>query len=150
MSYHAYHLQSLAHKAVARAFITGKLIRKPCELCGDVAQAHHDSYYPDRWLDVRWLCSKHHRLWHSQNQPEWPSIFEFHPSDSLSIRRSRRRPRIWFRKQIGRWYVQIGKTQICLGPDEAEAQKKYQAMCSIETPGRAEIVQRYEGKPSKN
>src|SRR5690349_9971798 len=51
-----------------------------CEQCGaEPAQAHHDSYYPDRWLDVRWLCPNHHLEWHRENEPEWPSIFEFHP-----------------------------------------------------------------------
>lgn len=37
----------------------GKLVRKPCEVCGDSkSQAHHDDYSkPD---DIRWLCHMHH------------------------------------------------------------------------------------------
>lgn len=48
-----------AHCLVARAIRSGKLIRQPCEVCGEKAQAHHDDY--SKPLDVRWLCFKHHR-----------------------------------------------------------------------------------------
>lgn len=49
-----------AHKRVAYAVKVGKLVRKPCEVCGDPkVQAHHEDYaYP---LDVQWYCQKHHR-----------------------------------------------------------------------------------------
>jgi len=36
--------------------------RKPCEVCGEKAEAHHDDY--NKPLEVRWLCRKHHREWH--------------------------------------------------------------------------------------
>lgn len=36
--------------------------RKPCEVCGAKAEAHHDDY--NKPLEVRWLCFKHHREWH--------------------------------------------------------------------------------------
>jgi len=37
----------------------GRLIKQPCEVCGEKkAQAHHDDY--SKPLDVRWLCRKHH------------------------------------------------------------------------------------------
>lgn len=36
--------------------------RKPCEICGEKAEAHHDDY--NKPLEVRWLCFKHHREWH--------------------------------------------------------------------------------------
>lgn len=43
-----------------------KLERKPCEVCGESnSQAHHNDY--DKPLNVRWLCSKHHREWHKEH-----------------------------------------------------------------------------------
>ncbi|WP_149499221.1 FAD dependent oxidoreductase family protein [Roseiconus lacunae] len=36
-----------------------------------------------------------------------------------------RRPKPFFRKQTRSWYVQLGKRQISLGPDEENAWKKY-------------------------
>lgn len=43
----------------------GKILRKPCELCGKKAEAHHDNYYKP--LEVRWFCFKHHRKHHKEN-----------------------------------------------------------------------------------
>lgn len=44
---------------------SGKLIKKSCEVCGNVkSQAHHSDY--SKPLDVRWLCFKHHRETHGQ------------------------------------------------------------------------------------
>lgn len=41
-----------------------KLIRQPCEICGETkVHAHHDDY--SKPLDVRWLCVKHHTLHHN-------------------------------------------------------------------------------------
>lgn len=54
-----------AHVAVGNAVKSGRLVRQPCEKCGDVeAQAHHDDY--SKPLDVRWLCFTHHREHHGQ------------------------------------------------------------------------------------
>jgi len=52
------------HKAIKR----GELKREPCERCGKVAQAHHDSYKRAWWLFVRWLCQEHHKEWHRLNK----------------------------------------------------------------------------------
>lgn len=51
----------------ARKIKQGELIRQPCEVCNtDVdVQAHHDDYMKP--LDVRWLCRKHHREHHKNN-----------------------------------------------------------------------------------
>lgn len=46
--------------------LTGRIKKMPCEVCGhEKSDAHHDDY--SRPLDVRWLCRKHHRLWHVEN-----------------------------------------------------------------------------------
>jgi hypothetical protein len=52
---------------VSWAIATLKLIPAPCETCGKKAEAHHDDY--SKPLEVRWLCRKHHRMWHANNFP---------------------------------------------------------------------------------
>ena len=48
-----------ANVAVSNAIRDRRLIRQPCEVCGNPkAQAHHEDY--GRPLDVMWLCRKHH------------------------------------------------------------------------------------------
>lgn len=42
----------------------GLLTPKPCEVCGEAAQMHHDDY--DRPLKVRWLCRPHHLMFHME------------------------------------------------------------------------------------
>ena len=59
-----------AQVACGNAIRDGRLIRQPCEICGAVAQAHHDDY--SKPLDVRWLCSEHHAEWHKHNTPLCP------------------------------------------------------------------------------
>jgi len=64
-------LKRSAHVLVGNAIRAGKLIRKPCEVCGsESAQAHHDDY--SKPLDVRWLCTIHHAEWHKHNTPLCP------------------------------------------------------------------------------
>lgn len=59
---------------VNNIIVSGKLMRQPCQVCGEVkAQAHHDSYAKECWLDVRWLCRKHHMAWHRVFLPELSS-----------------------------------------------------------------------------
>jgi hypothetical protein len=49
-----------ARLAVGYALKSGKLVKKPCEVCGSLlSEAHHPDY--SKPLDVRWLCIKHHR-----------------------------------------------------------------------------------------
>lgn len=51
-----------AREAVRNAVRTGRLVRQPCEVCGDPkAQAHHHlGYEREHRLHVRWLCHAHH------------------------------------------------------------------------------------------
>lgn len=54
-----------AQRKASNAIRDGRLKRLPCEVCGNVkSEAHHDDYR--RYLDVRWLCFKHHREAHNQ------------------------------------------------------------------------------------
>lgn len=51
------------HIQVGNAIKYGKLVPLPCEVCGNKeVQGHHPDYAKP--LDVMWLCSEHHALWH--------------------------------------------------------------------------------------
>jgi hypothetical protein len=52
-----------AQWAVSNAIRDGRLIRQPCLICGDKAEAHHPDY--DAPLDVVWLCTLHHKQAHA-------------------------------------------------------------------------------------
>ena len=64
-------IKRAAHVMVGNAIRDGRLIRQPCEVCGEFAQAHHDDY--SKPLEVRWLCTTHHAEWHKHNTPLCPS-----------------------------------------------------------------------------
>jgi hypothetical protein len=51
-----------AQAKVFRALLSGKLIKQPCFICDEKAEAHHPDY--SRPLDVIWLCPSHHREAH--------------------------------------------------------------------------------------
>ena len=54
-----------ARKKVYEAIQSGRLVRKPCTICGSPnTQAHHEDY--NKPLEVIWLCPKHHREAHNQ------------------------------------------------------------------------------------
>lgn len=54
-----YQKKKRVHHIVEYAIRSGRLIRKPCEICGsEPSEAHHDDY--DKPLEVRWLCRSHH------------------------------------------------------------------------------------------
>jgi hypothetical protein len=54
-----------ANNQVTNAIRNGKLVRKPCEVCGSSkSQAHHPDYRKP--LYVKWLCFRHHRELHGQ------------------------------------------------------------------------------------
>lgn len=57
--------QARAWDAVSNALKDGRLMRAPCEVCGDPeSQGHHDDY--SKPLEVRWLCATHHRHEHGR------------------------------------------------------------------------------------
>jgi hypothetical protein len=61
----------LARRAMAQAIKRGVLVRQPCEVCGDPkSQGHHWSYAREHWLDVKWLCRKHHAAEHARLRRE--------------------------------------------------------------------------------
>jgi len=57
-------LQRSCNGKVFRALKNGKLVKKPCEVCGAInrIEAHHEDY--SKPLEVRWLCMKHHKMEH--------------------------------------------------------------------------------------
>jgi len=62
-----------ARQAVSNAIRDGRLVRQPCDVCGDEnAQAHHDDY--NRSLDVVWLCRKHHLERHGKQAYVEPEL----------------------------------------------------------------------------
>lgn len=52
-----------AHLKVKNAIDSGWLTRKPCEICGEKADAHHDDY--SKPFDIKWLCALHHHRLHA-------------------------------------------------------------------------------------
>ncbi len=54
-----------ARKKTSSAIRDNKIIRNPCEICGDKkSEAHHLDYR--RPFLISWLCFKHHRKLHGQ------------------------------------------------------------------------------------
>ncbi|MBN1600781.1 MAG: hypothetical protein JW915_04185 [Chitinispirillaceae bacterium] len=57
-----------AHNVVKWAIKSGKIIRPTiCQCCGEYSdrlEAHHHSYQPEYWLDVKFLCVSCHRQLH--------------------------------------------------------------------------------------
>lgn len=63
-----YPLKYKARTEAHNAITLGKLVKRPCEVCGNPeTDAHHDDYLKP--LSVRWLCRKHHAQWHAKNGP---------------------------------------------------------------------------------
>ena len=61
------HARHLARSRANVAQKSGRLKPRPCEVCGKAeVEKHHDDY--DKPFEVRWLCRKHHRQLHQENQ----------------------------------------------------------------------------------
>lgn len=54
--------KKIAYGKMTYAIQSGKLVRQPCQECGDtkVDGHHHNGYSKEHWYDVQWLCRKHH------------------------------------------------------------------------------------------
>jgi hypothetical protein len=61
-------------RAYLREYIKrGKIVRKPCEVCGELkSEPHHADY--DKPLEVIWLCRKHHLELHKKENNEAKKI----------------------------------------------------------------------------
>lgn len=59
--------QVIAQNRLNYAIRKGRVVRLPCEVCGtdDRVHAHHKSYKPEDWYNVRWLCYVCHKLEHT-------------------------------------------------------------------------------------
>jgi len=83
---HDTRVRNITQKAIGR----GKLIRQPCENCGQNVgepgikriEAHHDDY--NKPLQVRWLCAACHKAWHAANIAVLRSV-ELPPMDHGQI-----------------------------------------------------------------
>lgn len=86
-------LKHAAKVSVMIAVRSGRLARKPCEVCGEFpSQAHHDDY--SKPLDVLWLCTVHHGERHrllnrKVAADQWPS----HWPEALRVREFPELPR---------------------------------------------------------
>jgi len=61
------HIKRAAHIITGNAVRNGKLIKQPCEICGELkVEGHHDDY--EKPLEVRWLCISHHAEHHRQER----------------------------------------------------------------------------------
>lgn len=69
-------LQRYLVSARARGAIKrGKLVRRPCEECGNPkSHGHHEDY--SKPFEVRWLCARHHRWVHMRAQSDKFEVFK--------------------------------------------------------------------------
>lgn len=66
-------IKRAAHILVGNHLRDGKIIKEPCEVCGELeVDAHHDDY--EKPFEVRWLCKKHHAEHHKQEREKLRGI----------------------------------------------------------------------------
>ena len=56
----------MAQNRLNYAVRKGRIKKEPCEICGTTSKvhAHHVSYKPEDWYNVRWLCYVCHEIEH--------------------------------------------------------------------------------------
>lgn len=60
------HYKNLIRRDLREQVKRGRIIKLPCQVCGDIkSEAHHSNY--NRPLSVVWLCRKHHLELHKGN-----------------------------------------------------------------------------------
>lgn len=59
--------KTLAQNKLNYAIRKGRIQRQPCEVCGttEKVHAHHKSYAPEDWYNVRWMCFLCHKIKHT-------------------------------------------------------------------------------------
>lgn len=51
----------MARYTLKNAIRDKKIVKQPCEICQDPkSEGHHKSYQKENWLNITWLCKKHH------------------------------------------------------------------------------------------
>jgi len=80
--------QQQARARVRHLLRAGYWTRQPCVVCGEIegVEAHHDSYAPQHWELVRWLCKKHHEGWHQLLDPRKRVLLEGALSTAQGLR----------------------------------------------------------------
>lgn len=63
----AHPLEVWCHRAFNTALKKGLIDRKPCEICGSHSVDGHHEVYTEP-LKVRWLCRRHHKRVHLQDE----------------------------------------------------------------------------------
>ena len=63
-----------AHDVLNYALRCGRITRLPCAECGSPqSEAHHpNGYDEEHWLDVEWLCRRHHKERHRRKIVKGP------------------------------------------------------------------------------
>src|ERR1017187_3252258 len=62
-----------AHAKVQTELEAGRLLRLPCEKCGNpISQAHHEYY--EKPMEITWLCALHHKQRHKELKADCSSL----------------------------------------------------------------------------
>jgi hypothetical protein len=66
----------IAHNRLNYAIRMGRVVRLPCGVCGttEKVHAHHVSYDPADWYNVKWLCYVCHKIEHTEPEMQHSEI----------------------------------------------------------------------------